>query len=358
MGQINRVTDDVGFFFQCRRNIDRGVGDHQWPVVGRDIHQEDVADPPTGTQAIGAGDDFAHQFIGVQAALHQGFGVAGANQRDRECCGIVAVCGIDDADSGKVDGKLFGNGADAVFRANQNRFDDASLKCHHRPLERLFIAGMGDGSRNGFESFDPSQHLGEAGLLVVDMDLRGVVVLQAGNFLAGCQNLCRSDNDLQAFLIGAGAVENDVPVVIELLLHRDGDDDPVANGDWTGEVQRLVDQNGAWAGKLSRQDGRNERAAPHAVGDGFAKHATLGIFGINRCRVDVAGEDGKKLHILGHQGSGQRRAVTDSNFVVSLVDQITLASLVHWLESLLPGVFRHAGCCDVPGRSRGQEFQC
>jgi hypothetical protein len=69
-----------------------------------------------------------HQFVGVQAAFHQRFGIAGAHQRDGDRRRVVAVAGIDDADAVQVDPELFGDGADLRFRADQDRLDDAFLE--------------------------------------------------------------------------------------------------------------------------------------------------------------------------------------------------------------------------------------
>ena len=52
-------------------------------AIGRHVHDEDVADAARGAQAGVAVDMAAlHQFVGVQAALHQRLDLARAHQRD------------------------------------------------------------------------------------------------------------------------------------------------------------------------------------------------------------------------------------------------------------------------------------
>ena len=49
--QVDRVLADVHLVLERRRDVDRGVGDDQHLVVGRHVHQEDVAEAPAGAQA-------------------------------------------------------------------------------------------------------------------------------------------------------------------------------------------------------------------------------------------------------------------------------------------------------------------
>jgi hypothetical protein len=89
------------------------------------------------------------------------------------------------------------------------------------------------------------------------------------------QNLRRPAHDLQVFLVGADAVEDDMLVVIEFLLggHRDGDG--VADRHRSRKMQGLVDQDGAGAGKLGAEHRGDQRSAPHAVGHDLAEHAAF-----------------------------------------------------------------------------------
>ena len=135
MRQFDGVLDDVYLVFQRRRDVDGGIGNQQWPVIGRHIHQENVADPAIGAQAIGTRDDLTHQLVGVQAAFHQCLGIAGAYQRNCQRCRVMAVRGIDDADAVQVDAEFLGDRADLVFRADEDRLDDAFLKGDDRTFQ-------------------------------------------------------------------------------------------------------------------------------------------------------------------------------------------------------------------------------
>ena len=79
-GQIDRVLTDIDFVFQRRRDIDGGIGHDQNLVISRHVHDEDVADAASGAQSAIARDDRRQQFVSVQAALHQHFGAAFANE--------------------------------------------------------------------------------------------------------------------------------------------------------------------------------------------------------------------------------------------------------------------------------------
>ena len=74
-----------------RRDVHGGVGDDQGLGMARHVHDEAVADAPGGADAGIARHDRAHQLVGMQAALHQGFGPPGAHQLDRLGGRIVAV---------------------------------------------------------------------------------------------------------------------------------------------------------------------------------------------------------------------------------------------------------------------------
>ena len=81
-GQVDRVLADVHLVFQRRGDVDRGVRDDEHLVIRGHVHQERVADAAAGPQPLFAGDDRREQFVGVQAALHQHFGAALADEGD------------------------------------------------------------------------------------------------------------------------------------------------------------------------------------------------------------------------------------------------------------------------------------
>jgi hypothetical protein len=133
---------DVDFLHQCRRDVDRGVGDHDRPWIGGNVHQEDVADAPAGAQAGSARDDLGHQFVGVQAAFHQRFGVTAAYQRHRHRRRFVAVLAVHDAVVLEVQAIFLGDGADALLGTDQDRVDEPGFGGQQRALERFAVAGV------------------------------------------------------------------------------------------------------------------------------------------------------------------------------------------------------------------------
>ena len=83
MREVDRVLADVDLVLERRRDVDRRVGDDQHLVIGRHVHDEDVADAAAGAQPGLARDDRAEQLVGVQAALHQQLGLALPHQLHR-----------------------------------------------------------------------------------------------------------------------------------------------------------------------------------------------------------------------------------------------------------------------------------
>ena len=129
---------------QVGRDVDRGVGDDERLVVVRDVHDEAMADAPRGPKAGVALDHRAHQFVGVEAALHQRLGAALAHQRDRLCGRVLAVLGIDDLESADVEAVLRGDVADPLLRPDQDRLDQFQLRRFDRAFQRHLIARMRD----------------------------------------------------------------------------------------------------------------------------------------------------------------------------------------------------------------------
>ena len=144
----------------------------------------------------------------------------------------------------------------------------------------------------------------QPGVLVRDHDV-GQLGTLGPQFLLGGEDFGSARNHLQSILIGAVAIEQNVVVVREHLFDRDRDGNGVADGDRFDKTDRLVDQDGAWAGKLRAQRGRDQRGAPHAVGNDFPEHAAVGKIPINDCRIDIAGHDGEELDVFSAQRARQ-----------------------------------------------------
>jgi hypothetical protein len=135
--QVDGVLHDVDLGFEVGRDVDRGVGDEQQARVGRHVHQEDVADAARGAQAGGLVDDFAHQFVGVQRALHQRLDLAFARQRDGDSA-AAWLCG--DVDQGAaVEVELVASAIWRIFLlgADQGGDDQAAVARQQRTLAAI-----------------------------------------------------------------------------------------------------------------------------------------------------------------------------------------------------------------------------
>ena len=117
--KLDGVLNNVNFVFERRVDVDGCISHKQRPRVVGSIDDEDVADPPGGPQLFLV-DDRTHEFIGVEAALHQRVDLAIARQHD--CLGRcrMAVLRRHKLVAGEVELGLFGRGPDLCLRPDQN----------------------------------------------------------------------------------------------------------------------------------------------------------------------------------------------------------------------------------------------
>ena len=111
------------------------------------VHDEDVADAPPGAKPGLALHDRPQKLVGMQAALHQQLGLAGADQLDRLLGGGLAVRDVDDLDAVEVEANDLGDAADLVLGPDEDRHDESRLGRLERSLERGLVTGMGDRCR-------------------------------------------------------------------------------------------------------------------------------------------------------------------------------------------------------------------
>ena len=71
--------------------------------MGRNVHDEDVADAPAGAKSRLPLRDGPKQLVRMQASLHQQLGLARANELDRLLRRRLAVRDIDDLDAVDVE---------------------------------------------------------------------------------------------------------------------------------------------------------------------------------------------------------------------------------------------------------------
>ncbi|MNI49753.1 hypothetical protein D3C73_1043780 [compost metagenome] len=149
--QIDHVADDVGLGFQVGEDVDGRVRDEQRACIRGHFHDEHMADAPAAAQTGGARDDFVHQFVGMQAALHQQRGLAVAHQRHGGFGGGVAMRHVDNARIAQVQIELGGRVADLLFRPHQNGMQEAQVAGFQRGGQGRFVAGVGDGAEGRFQ---------------------------------------------------------------------------------------------------------------------------------------------------------------------------------------------------------------
>ena len=141
---VDGVLHDVDLGLEVGEDVDRGVGHRERLRVGRHIHDEHVADPALGAQAGVLPDHLGHQLVGVQAAFHQGFGLAGTDDLDRPRGGGVAVRHIDQAIWPDVQPELPGHVPYFGLRSDQDRPDQVGLSRLDRSRQRGLVARVRD----------------------------------------------------------------------------------------------------------------------------------------------------------------------------------------------------------------------
>src|SRR5208283_5050494 len=100
---------------------------------------------------------------------------------------------------------------------------------------------------------------------------RALYLLGRGDYLGA------TGDDHLALLVRAAAIERN-PVLLRVLAgdrHRDGN--RVSESDGFRELERLAEVDGARPGELGPQQGGDQGAAPHAVGDDLVKHVAAGV---------------------------------------------------------------------------------
>src|SRR5665647_20669 len=129
---------------QRRCDVHGGVGDDEWTLMPRHVHDEAMADPAYRAQAAFAANDSAHEFVGMQTPLHQRFCAARPDEIDRCRRGGLAVRCLHDAERGGVLVERLCDSLDLFRWPNEDRFDEAKLRGLEHSTEGSCIAGIGD----------------------------------------------------------------------------------------------------------------------------------------------------------------------------------------------------------------------
>ena len=83
VSEIDGVLDDVDLGVEIGNDVDRGVSDDERIGMAGHVHDEAVADPAFGANAAFPGDHGGHEFVGMEAALHQRLELARRDEADR-----------------------------------------------------------------------------------------------------------------------------------------------------------------------------------------------------------------------------------------------------------------------------------
>ncbi|CAM2147852.1 hypothetical protein PT2222_10312 [Paraburkholderia tropica] len=116
--EIDGVAHDVGLVGELGEDVDGRVGDEERLVIRGHVHREHVREAALGAQAVRARSHFVQQFVGVQAALHEQFGLARAHGVHGALGGGMAVRGVDDHDVVEREIRLLRHRADLLFGAD------------------------------------------------------------------------------------------------------------------------------------------------------------------------------------------------------------------------------------------------
>ena len=109
------------------------------------VHDEAVADPARGPQAALAADHGAHEFVGVQAALHQRLGLARLHELDGRLGRRMAVRCVDDAHPGDILAERLRGRRDLGPRPDEDRLDQPELGRLEHGAQGGRVAGMRHG---------------------------------------------------------------------------------------------------------------------------------------------------------------------------------------------------------------------
>jgi hypothetical protein len=106
---------------------------------------EDMAHPPVGAQARLTIESCRKQFVGMQAALHDGIDIARARHAAGGVGGGMAVVDLDDWDATEVFVRLRRRRGDPGRRTDQHREDQLRPERLHGAAQGGRVAGMDNG---------------------------------------------------------------------------------------------------------------------------------------------------------------------------------------------------------------------
>ncbi len=112
--------DDIGLRIEVGRDIDGGIGDDVGFRIAPNIHNEAMADATLGVDSTMRRNDSPHQFVRVEASLHQSLYPARGDQRDGS--GRNPDCGP--RRRSQLQPSLLSGVSQSFDRADQDGFDE------------------------------------------------------------------------------------------------------------------------------------------------------------------------------------------------------------------------------------------
>ena len=254
----------------------------QRPRIGGRVDREHVADASRVRRPVSPCDDRAHQFVGVQRALHQRLDLAGARHRHRLRRGGVAVLGRDDLETGNVEPMR--RGGSRIFRSGpiSTGAISSSLAASIAPMQRSLVDRMDDRRPKRLHRARRLDELRIAAALLVHFG--DIVFARFGRRRRLRRDHLRGPGHGQvAVLVGGAHLDRDVATFRALRgdLRHDGHD--VARAGRRRRLDRLTDELGAGP----RQPPGDQRAHQRACPAGLSRVDAEGARGGDR-RVDEA----------------------------------------------------------------------
>ena len=123
MSEVDRILDNIDLDLERRRDVDGRVGDDQRIGMTGNIHDKAMTDATRRANPAISGDHRPHDFVGVEAALHQRFRSPIADEFHAFPRRILTVVGVDNFETGDVDLKGFRRVQDSRSRADQSGDD-------------------------------------------------------------------------------------------------------------------------------------------------------------------------------------------------------------------------------------------
>lgn len=190
--QVNRVLSDLLLVIQRGNDVDRRIGDDDGPVEAGHVQDKSVANASLGTQAGRSSHHCAHQFVGVQASLHQHLDFGFPGQSHRFVGGSMAMRRVHQFEAGDIKAELVSRRFDLSSRSYQDRLQNTQLGGLDRASEGTFVTGMGHGRRHWSQRLTPGNEGFVLFVLAVHVKNAFVTSYRANQLIAAWRSEQRS----------------------------------------------------------------------------------------------------------------------------------------------------------------------